>query len=130
VSDAQPAGDGTTGDPAGSGPSFGKSLGLFWLYTLLRFGLFGLIWLILWVVGVGWLFAAAIAVVLSVPLSWVLLSRPRMAFAANIEQRVNARFERKAEFDAQLQGDPGTAEDADDDADEHADRDAGRDADR
>jgi Protein of unknown function (DUF4229) len=86
-------------------PSFGKSLGLFWLYTLLRFGLFGVLWLLLWLVGVGWLFAAAFAVVLSVPLSWFLLSRPRQAFAANIEQRVNARFDRKAELDARLDGD-------------------------
>jgi O-antigen ligase len=86
-------------------PSFGRSLGLFWLYTLLRFGLFGGLWLVLWLVGVGWLIAAAIAVILSIPLSWVLLARPRQAFAANIEQRVNARFERKAEFDAQLEGD-------------------------
>jgi Protein of unknown function (DUF4229) len=85
-------------------PSFGKSLGLFWLYTVLRFGLFGLIWLLLWLVGVGWLFAALFAVVLSVPLSWFLLSRPRQAFAANIEERVNARFDRKAELDAQLEG--------------------------
>jgi len=86
-------------------PSFGKSLGLFWLYTLLRFGLFGLIWALLWLLGVGWLIAAAIAVVLSIPLSWVLLARPRQAFAANIEQRVNARVDRKFDFDARLAAD-------------------------
>ncbi len=85
-------------------PSFGRSLGLFWLYTLLRFGLFGALWLVLWLVGVGWLIAAAIAVVLSVPLSWVLLARPRQAFAANIEQRVNARVENSAAFNARLEG--------------------------
>ena len=41
-------------------PSFGKSLGLFWLYTLLRFGLFGALWLVLWLVGVGWLLAKVV----------------------------------------------------------------------
>ena len=56
---------------------------------------------------------------MSIPLSWVLLSRPRQAFAANIEQRVNARFERKAEFDAQLQGDEGGR--SDDDVDDEID---------
>jgi O-antigen ligase len=86
-------------------PTFGRSLGLFWLYTLLRFGLFGAIWALLWLVGVGWLIAAAIAVFLSIPLSWVLLARPRQAFAANIEQRVNARVERRADFDARLAAD-------------------------
>jgi hypothetical protein len=104
--------DGVSADE--SRPTFGKSLGLFWLYTLLRFGLFGAIWALLWLVGVGWLIAAAIAVVLSIPLSWVLLARPRQAFAANIEQRVNARVDRRADFDARLAADdedhPGPAE--------------------
>ena len=98
---SEPVGDGVGADE--SRPSFGKSLGLFWLYTLLRFGLFGALWVLLWLVGVGWLIAAAIAVVLSIPLSWVLLARPRQAFAANIEQRVNARVERKADLDARLE---------------------------
>jgi hypothetical protein len=88
-----------------SRPSFGRSLGLFWLYTLLRFGLFGALWLILWLVGVGWLIAAAIAVVLSIPLSWVLLARPRQAFAANIEQRVNFRVANSAAFTDRLNSD-------------------------
>jgi hypothetical protein len=86
------------------GPSFGRSLGLFWLYTILRFGLFGLLWLVLWLVGVGWLIAAAIAVVISIPLSWVLLARPRRALAANIEERVNARIDRVTQLNARLDG--------------------------
>jgi Protein of unknown function (DUF4229) len=85
-------------------PTFRRSLGLFWLYTGLRFGLFGLIWLVLWLVGVGSLLSAAIAVVLSIPLSWVLLARPRRAFAANLEQRINAHVDKRAEFDDRLEG--------------------------
>jgi hypothetical protein len=103
VSDEHPTDERPPADSAPR-PSFGRSLGLFWLYTVLRFGLFGAIWLVLWLVGVEWLFAAAIAVVLSIPLSWFLLARPRQAFAANIEQRVNARFEHKTELDARLEG--------------------------
>ncbi len=97
MSDEQPA--------AAPQPSVARSLGLFWLYTALRFGLFGAIWLVLWVVGVNWLIAGAIAVVISIPLSWVLLAKPRQALAANIEDRVNARVERKWELDSRLQGD-------------------------
>jgi hypothetical protein len=82
-----------------------RSLGLFWLYTGLRFGMFGAIWLILWLVGINWLIAGAIAVVISIPLSWFLLAKPRQALAANIEQRVNARVDRKWELDTRLQGD-------------------------
>ena len=45
-----------------------------------------------------------IALALSVPLSFVLLARPRQAFAAVLEQRVDARKARQADLDAQLQG--------------------------
>jgi hypothetical protein len=85
-------------------PSFGRSLGLFWLYTFLRFGLFGGLWLVLWLLGLGSLIAAAISLLLSIPLSLVLLARPRRALAANIEQRVNAHVDRRADFDARLDG--------------------------
>ncbi len=86
------------------GPAFRRSLTVFWVYTLLRFGLFGALFAIMWLLGAGGFIGAIIALALSVPLSWVLLARPRRAFAANIEQRVNARVVRKAEFDAQLAG--------------------------
>jgi hypothetical protein len=95
-------------------PSFRRSLGIFWLYTLLRFAMFAVIWLVLWLLGVGALLSAAIAVVLSVPLSWVLLARPRRALAANIEDRVNARVFKLDELGARLEGDAG--EDDDDQA--------------
>jgi hypothetical protein len=85
-------------------PSFKRSISLFWMYTLLRFGLWAVLWLILWLVGLNVLLAGAIAAILSLPLSWVLLARPRAAFAANIEQRVSARVHDRAEFDAELAG--------------------------
>jgi Protein of unknown function (DUF4229) len=85
-------------------PSFGRSMSVMWIYTLARFGLFGVLYGILWLVGVGGFLGAIIALALSVPLSWVLLARPRQAFAANIEQRVNARVAKKAAFDAELDG--------------------------
>lgn len=75
-----------------------------WLYTVLRFGLFFALWGLLALAGVGGLVGAAVALVLSVPLAWVLLARPRARFAAQIEQRVNARKQHRAEFDAELSG--------------------------
>ena len=85
--------------------SFGRWMGAMWLYTTLRFALFFLLWAIVWVLGVQTLLAAVIALVLSVPLSYVLLARPREAFAAQIEARVNAQRAAKQKLDREL--DPG-----------------------
>ena len=57
--------------------SFGGWMGSMWLYTGLRFGLFFALWGIVLLTGVGTLLAAIIALVLSVPLSLVLLAKPR-----------------------------------------------------
>ncbi|MBV9594601.1 MAG: DUF4229 domain-containing protein [Actinobacteria bacterium] len=89
-------------------PSFGRSMTVMWIYTLLRFGLFFALWGLLYLLNVRGYIGAGIALVLSVPLSWVLLSRPRRAFAANLEQRFLARQQRRATFDARLQGDDDT----------------------
>jgi O-antigen ligase len=86
-------------------PTFKRSMGAMWLYTLLRFGLFFALFGLLWLVGVKGFLGAIIALVLSVPLSFVLLARPRQAFAQVIEQRMEARKQRQADLDAQLQGD-------------------------
>lgn len=91
------------------GPGFGSWMGSMWLYTLLRFALFFVLWGILLLVGLGGLLAAGIAILLSVPLSFVLLSRPRQRFAANIEARVNANRQRRAHLDHEL--DPDSPED-------------------
>lgn len=85
-------------------PTFKRSMGAMWLYTVLRFGLFFALFGLLWLVGVKGFLGAIIALVLSVPLSFVLLARPRQAFAQVIEQRMEARKQRQADLDTQLQG--------------------------
>ena len=86
-------------------PTFKRSMGAMWLYTVLRFGLFFALFGLLWLVGVKGFLGAVIALVLSVPLSFVLLARPRQAFAHVLEQRVEARRQRQADLDAKLRGD-------------------------
>jgi len=85
-------------------PSAGQTLGAMWLYTLLRFGIFVVLWGLLWLARVPSLLAALIAIVLSVPLSFVLLRRQRDKLASNLEQRVNARQARHENLDARLAG--------------------------
>lgn len=85
-------------------PTFRRSFGAMWLYTILRFGLFFALFGLLWLVGVKGFLGAIIALVLSVPLSFVLLAKPRHAFAAVLEQRIEARKERQRDLDAKLSG--------------------------
>jgi hypothetical protein len=86
-------------------PSFKRSMGTLWLYTTLRFGLFGVLWAILYLIGLEWFLAAIIALALSIPLSIVLLAKPRAMLSQTIEQRLAAHTEKRAEFDARLEGD-------------------------
>jgi O-antigen ligase len=79
-------------------------MGSMWLYTILRFGLFFALWGVLVLVGLRGFVAAGVAVVLSLPLSYVVLARPRARFAANIEARVNARREDRIRLDGELSG--------------------------
>jgi hypothetical protein len=58
----------------------------------------------LWLARVPGFLAAVIAVFLSVPLSFVLLRKPRERFARNIELRVNARRNREQDLDKKLSG--------------------------
>jgi len=76
-----------------------------WLYTALRFGLFFALWGILYLLGVGNLLAAVIALVLSIPLSLVLLAKPRAAMSATVEERLNHRRERSEDLDTRLNAD-------------------------
>jgi predicted Kef-type K+ transport protein len=87
-----------------TGPSFKRSMGTLWMYSLLRFGLFGVIWAILYAIGLEWFLAALIALALSIPLSLVLLARPRAMLSQNIEQRIERQKSRRADFDARLEG--------------------------
>ena len=91
-------------------PTAGQTLGAMWLYTLLRFGLFLVLWALLWLARVPGLLAGLIAVVLSVPLSFVLLRRQRERVAANLQQRITARQAQQQQFDARLSGEDGTAQ--------------------
>ena len=88
-----------------SEPSFRRWMGTMWLYTVLRIALFLVLFGLLWVLGVTGFLGAVIALALSLPLSYVLLARPRQAFAAQIEQRIEARRARQADLDAKLSGD-------------------------
>ncbi|SHH20317.1 Protein of unknown function [Jatrophihabitans endophyticus] len=90
------------GPQQGAQPQFGRWMGSMWLYTALRFGLFFVLWGILLLVGLEALFAALVALVLSVPLSFVLLAKPRRAFTAQLEARVDAQRRRRADLDQQL----------------------------
>ena len=87
------------------GPSFSNWMGALWLYTILRFAMFFALWGLLLLAGLGGLFAAFVALVLSIPLSLVLLARPRARVAANLEQRVNAHRASRADLDARLDPD-------------------------
>jgi Protein of unknown function (DUF4229) len=91
-------------EPPPSKPTPRQTLGAMWLYTLLRYGLFVVLWAVLWLARVPGLLAALIALVLSVPLSYVLLRRQRAKMAANLEQRIVARRAQERQFDARLSG--------------------------
>jgi len=94
--------------PAGAPqrPTFKNWVGTLWLFTLLRFGMFFALWGILELVGVHGLFAAALGLILSIPLSFVLLAKPRARVAANIEARVNATRAAREDLDSRLDPDP------------------------
>ena len=95
----------TSDEPTPQVPSFLNWMGSLWGYTILRFGLFFALWGLLVLVGLGGLLAAAIALVLSVPIALVLLSGPRNRVARNIEQRVDAHRVARADLDARLDPD-------------------------
>jgi hypothetical protein len=84
-------------------------MGSMWLYTLLRFGLFFALWGILVLLGVHGFLAPVLALVLSVPLSFVLLAKPRAAFSAQLQARLDARNADRARLDAEL--DPAASRD-------------------
>lgn len=83
-------------------PSFASWMGSLWGYTILRFGMFFALWGILVLVGLGGMVAALVALVLSVPLSLVLLAGPRRRLAENVETRVESRRASRADLDARL----------------------------
>jgi Protein of unknown function (DUF4229) len=78
-------------------------MGSMWLYTILRFGLFFALWGLLELVGLHGYLAPILALVLSVPLSFVLLARPRARFTRQLETRLERRNAQRAELDARLE---------------------------
>ena len=84
------------------GPSFVNWMGSLWGYTILRFGMFFALWGLLVLVGLGGLLAPLIALVLSIPLSLVLLAGPRARVANNIEHRIEASREARTKLDKRL----------------------------
>jgi hypothetical protein len=80
-------------------------MGSMWLYTILRFGLFFALWGLLHLFGLHRFLAPLLALVLSVPLSLVLLARPRAAFTRQLEARVEARRNQRHELDSRLESD-------------------------
>lgn len=85
--------------------SYGSWMGSMWLFTLLRFGLFFALWGLLVLLGLHGFFAALVALVLSVPLSFVLLAKPRAAFARQLEARLAARTAERADLETRLEAD-------------------------
>jgi O-antigen ligase len=93
-----------TTDGPSQQPTAAGWLGSMWLYTVLRFGLFFVLWGLLVLLGLGGLFAALLAMVLSVPLSFVLLAAPRRRFAAHLEARLDSAREGREALDERLSG--------------------------
>jgi hypothetical protein len=89
-----------------SGPAFSRWMGSMWLYSVLRFGMFFALWGIFELIGIHGLFAAFLGLIVSIPLGYVLLQRPRAAVAGNNEQRINSRREARDELSARLDPDP------------------------
>jgi hypothetical protein len=85
-------------------PSPGQTLAAMWLYTVLRFGLFLALWGLLWLARVPGLLAATIALVLSIPLSYILLRKQRAKLADNLQARVTARQAQRHTLDTELAG--------------------------
>ena len=88
-------------------PSFGGWMSSMWLYTLLRFAMFFALWGIAYLIGFHGFLGALIALVVSVPLSLVLLSKPRQRFTQQFELRMQARQQERQRYDDEL--DPGNA---------------------
>ena len=75
----------------------------------MRFLVFGILFGLLWLVGVPAFLAAVLGLLLSVPLSYVLLAKPRAALAKTVEARLRARRARSEELSSRLKGDDGNA---------------------
>jgi hypothetical protein len=77
----------------------------FLVYTAARMLLLFAMALLLYLIGLHGFVLAAFAVVLSLPLSYLLLARQRGTLGADVERRMAARRARSADLRARLRGD-------------------------
>jgi hypothetical protein len=82
----------------------------FLVYTVARVLLLFAMALLLYVIGLRGYLLAVFAVVLSLPLSYLVLAKQRVAFGAEIERRMALRRARSADLRARLRGDEDTAD--------------------
>lgn len=75
------------------------------VYTAGRVLVFGVLVALAWLVGLRGFLLVAVALLLSVPVSWFLLARQREALAADVERRITERQARRTDLRAQLRGD-------------------------
>jgi hypothetical protein len=87
-------------------PTAWESLRVMWVFSLLRIAIFLSVWGLLYLAKVEEFLAAVIALALSIPLSYVLLRKPREQLAINLERRIDARRFKAQRLDAKLSGEP------------------------
>ncbi len=75
------------------------------VYTAGRVLIFVVLAALCWLIGLRGFLLAAVALLLSVPVSWFALARQRAAMAADVERRLTERQARRADLRAQLRGD-------------------------
>lgn len=74
------------------------------VYTAGRLVVFGVLVLLLWSLGLGGFVLLLVALGLSLPLSYLFLSRQRAALSDEIERRLAERRARRESFRARLRG--------------------------
>ena len=77
----------------------------FAVYTAGRVLVFAGIAALLFVVGLRGFVLVLVALLVSLPVSYVLLSRPRADFAADVERRIAERRARREDLRSRLRGD-------------------------
>lgn len=77
----------------------------FLVYTACRVGIFAALTGLLWLLGLDGLVLLLAAVVLSLPVSFLLLSRQRAALGRDVERRISARRSNREQLRSRLRGD-------------------------
>jgi hypothetical protein len=77
----------------------------FAVYTAGRVLVFAGLAALLFIAGLRGFLLIMVALLVSLPVSYVLLARPRAEFAATVERRLTARRSRRADLRSRLRGD-------------------------